>query len=438
MGRPARGSVGVWLALEAWPVMRVLGLGEDAVAALQQIRMSWILERAFATTFYRQRIEAAGLVAHDLDARPTEAIQTLPPVTKDEIRRAGTTVLDGGAVAETWFSSHSSGSTGEPFRVYYNPRAWAILKYLVKLRGRVACGMRIGDKLALLDAVAADGRSPSILERTGRVRRISVLRDRKLIAAELLRFRPDILYGLPSALCEIADVADLQGALRPRRLFTSGELLVHSRREKLAETFECPVLDVYGTSEAKEIAIECTDGSLHINDDVVQVEILDEWGRCCEIGEEGEIVVTSLVNSAMPLIRFRTGDRGRFLPGRCSCDLPLRRLGVVTGRDVDMLQLTGGTRLSPYALTTAIEDVPGVRRYQVVQTEEETLLVKVVLEGEAPAREVEDGVRTAVSAATGGRAAASVQLVDDLPKGPGGKVRVVQGMGAGNSGGPTG
>ena len=428
----------MWLTLEAWPVMRVLRLDEDAIEALQRIRSGWILERAFATTFYRERIEAAGLVAHDLEARPTEAIQTLPPVTKDQIRRAATTVLDGGAVAETWLSSHSSGSTGEPFRVYYDPRAWAILKYLVKLRGRVACGMRAGDKLALLAAIPVDGRSRSMLERTRRVRRFSVLQDSKLLAAELLDFRPDILYGLPSALCEIAGgVAQLRGALRPRRVFTSGELLVLSRREKLTSAFECPVLDVYGTSETKEIAFECTDGSLHINADVVLVEILGERGHRCEVGEEGEIVVTSLMNSAMPLIRFRTGDRGRLLPGRCSCGLPLRRLGVVTGRDVDMLQLTGGTRLSPYALTTAIENVPGVRRYQVVQTEEATLLVKVVLEGEAPAREVEDGVRTAVSAAAGGRAAASVQFVDDLPKGPGGKVRVVQGMGAGNSGGPT-
>jgi phenylacetate-CoA ligase len=143
-------------------------------------------------------------------------------------------------------------------------------------------------------------------------------------------------------------------------------------------------------------------------------------------------VVTSLVNSAMPLIRFRTGDRGRFLPGRCSCDLPLRRLGVVTGRLGDMLQLAGGARLSPYALTTAIEVVPGVRRYQVVQTEEATLLVQVTLEEDAPVREVEDGIRTAVTSATGGRAAASVRLVDDLPKGPGGKVRVVRGMRAGD------
>jgi len=132
----------------------------------------------------------------------------------------------------------------------------------------------------------------------------------------------------------------------------------------------------------------------------------------------------------MPLVRFRTGDRGRLLSGLCSCGLHLGRLGVVTGRVVDMLQLAGGARLSPYALTTAIEDVPGVKRYQVVQTEETTLLVKVVVEDGARAHEVEDGIRTAVSAATGG--AASVRLVDDLPKGPGGKVRVVHGMRAGS------
>ena len=427
-----KARVAAWLALEAWPVMRVLRLDEDAITALQRIRSSWILERAFATAFYQERMRAAGFAAADLAAGPGEALRSLAPVTKAEIREAGTTVLDGGEISETWLSSRSSGSTGEPFRVYYDPRAWAVLKYLVKWRGRVACGARAGDKLALLDAIPADERSRATLERTGRIRRFSVLQDPKLIAAQLLEFRPDILYGLPSALCEIADgVEGLQGSLRPRRVFTSGEILVRSRRERLAEAFECPVLDVYGTSETKEIAFECTEGGLHVNADVVLVEILDEGGRRCEAGEEGDIVVTSLVNSAMPLVRFRTGDRGRLLSGLCSCGLHLGRLGVVTGRAIDMLQLAGGARLSPYALTTAIEDVPGVKRYQVLQTEETTLLVKVVVEDGAMAHEVEDGIRTAVSAATGGQAAASVRLVDDLPKGPGGKVRVVQGMRAG-------
>jgi phenylacetate-CoA ligase len=217
-------------------------------------------------------------------------------------------------------------------------------------------------------------------------------------------------------------------------VFTSGEILVRSRRERLAEAFECPVLDVYGTSETKEIAFECTEGSFHVNADVALVEILDEQGGRCEAGEEGEIVLTSLVNCAMPLIRFRTGDRGRLLSGLCSCGLHLGRLGVVTGRDVDMLQLPGGARLSPYALTTVIENVPGVKRYQVVQTEETGLLVKVIVEDEVRAREVEAGIRTAVNAATGGQALASVRFVDDLPKGPGGKVRVVHGMRAGGGG----
>jgi phenylacetate-CoA ligase len=428
-------KVAAWLALEAWPVMRVLRLDEEAIATLQNIRSSWILERAFATAYYRERMHSAGFAAADLAAAPAAALRALAPVTKAELREAGATVLDGGVISETWYSSRSSGSTGEPFRMYYDPRAWAILKYLVKWRGRVACGARTGDRLALLDAIPADVRSRAMLERTGRIRRFSVLQERMLLAAQLLEFRPDILYGLPSALCEIADGLDrLQGDLRPRRVFTSGEILVRSRRERLAEAFECPVLDVYGTSETKEIAFECTEGSFHVNADVALVEILDEQGGRCEAGEEGEIVLTSLVNCAMPLIRFRTGDRGRLLSGLCSCGLHLGRLGVVTGRDVDMLQLPGGARLSPYALTTVIENVPGVKRYQVVQTEETGLLVKVIVEDEVRAREVEAGIRTAVNAATGGQALASVRFVDDLPKGPGGKVRVVHGMRAGGGG----
>lgn len=421
--------VAVWLALEAWPVMRVLRLDEDAISRLQHIRSSWILERAFATSFYQERLQEAGWTAADLAAEPDQALRSLAPVTKAAIRAAGTTVLDHGVVSDSWYSSRSSGSTGEPFRVYYDARAWAMLKYLVKWRGRAACGARNGDRIAWLDAIPPEGRSGTLLERTGRFRRFSVLHDPKLVAARLLDFRPDILYGLPSALCEIADGFDeLQAEIRPRRVFTSGEILVRSRRERLAEAYRCPVLDVYGTSETKEIAFECEQGSLHLNADVVLVEILDEEGRRCEAGEEGEIVVTSLVNAAMPLIRFRTGDRGLLLAGSCSCGLQLGRLGVVTGRSVDRLQLAGGARLSPYALTMAIEEVPGIRRYQVSQTGQTALLVKVITEDGVAERELEEAIRGAVSSATGGQAEASVRFVDDLPKGPGGKVRVVQGL----------
>ena len=68
-------------------------------------------------------------------------------------------------------------------------------------------------------------------------------------------------------------------------------------------------------------------------------------------------MATSLVNHAMPLLRYRMGDRGSLLPGRCECGLAFPLLGVVTGREADMLELQGGRRVSPYALTCALERV---------------------------------------------------------------------------------
>ena len=202
----------------------------------------------------------------------------------------------------------------------------------------------------------------------GRVARISVLQPAEIVAAQLVAFAPDAVYGLPSTLREAGAILQGGGArFRIPLIFTSGELLHAGARAAISRAFQGRVFDIYGSSETKEIAWECPAGGMHVNADVLRVEILDEDGRPLPEGAEGQIVVTSLVNHAMPLLRYRMGDRGSLLPGRCECGLAFPLLGVVTGREADMLELQGGRRVSPYALTCALERVGQVLRYQITQ-----------------------------------------------------------------------
>ncbi|MGZ8397447.1 MAG: phenylacetate--CoA ligase family protein [Gemmatimonadales bacterium] len=422
-------KVPFWLAVDAARTFAALDLDAEAVDALARRRLSRLLfHAALNNTFYMRRLQDAGIEWADpiLDRDPYRALSALPPVSKFELRHAGSRALAGGRVDPKWHSSASSGSTGEPFRVYYESRAWATLKYAVKLRARRACGVGPTDRVAILDA-SPRGTAASRLEQAIGCGRISVLQPASSVAAALLAFQPDVIYGLPSALDEAARALEAQGdRLQPTAVFTSGELLEGSVRERLAAAFEAPIYDIYGTSETKEIAWECPQGGMHLNNDVVRLEVLDDSRRSVPPGVEGNLVATLLVNRAMPLVRYLTGDRGALLLGTCPCGRSSPLLGVVTGRAADALVLRGGQRISPYALTCALERVGGVLRYQVSQLDPARVRVRAILEAAANREAIADQMRTALRLDVAPFLDAEVEFVDRLPTGPRAKFRVVE------------
>jgi phenylacetate-CoA ligase len=419
-------SVGFWVAADAWRTLRAARLAPDALRALARKRLARMLRAASATGFYRRRFDAAGVGGDDLmlEASPEQVLQALPPAGKAELREAGGELLLGGKVRPEWRSSSSSGSTGEPFRVYYDPRAWATLKILVKLRARHACGTLPTDRVALLDAVPPSGAQPSP---AARVARISILQPAATVAAELAAFGPDTVYGLPSALLEAAEELTARGVrLRVRRVFTSGELLRPAARQAIADAFGARVFDVYGSSETKEIAWECLAGGMHVNTDVVRLEVLDDASRPVADGVEGNLVATLLVNRAMPLLRYCIGDRGSLLTERCECGHSFPLLGVVTGRRADVMVLAGGHRVSPYALTRAMEQVGDVLRYQVTQLEPARLRVSAILDPGADRGRIAGRIRSAMRGEIAHFLETDVEFVDRLPTGPRTKFRVVE------------
>ena len=427
----SRAAVAYWLARDARAVTSAQELDASALHALSIHRLRALLAAAARAPFYAERMHAAGLrTAHAMpDVELAASLSALAPVSKQDLRGAGSAALRDGQLSSAWPSSMSSGSSGEPFRVYYDARAWATLKHLVKIRSRRAVGLQLTDRMAILDAIAPEREGASPLERAGRVRRISVFRANAEIAEALARFRPRGMYALPSALLEVARAMD-DGAPRMvvPRIFTSGELLTGAARHTIERAFGARVYDVYGTSETKEIAWECAHGSRHINADVVRVEILGDQGLAAPAGAEGEIVVTLLVNEAMPLVRYRTGDRGALAEGKCACGRASPLLGVVSGREADVLELPDGSTRSPYKLTTALERVAGLVGYQVVQTARDTLRATAIAErGADPDRVVRD-VALALRAELPLDVRIDVVPGDALPRGARAKVRAVHAL----------
>jgi phenylacetate-CoA ligase len=423
-----RSRLAAQLAAQAMPTFAASHLSRDAVQSLALRRLRRMLVSAVRTPFNRGRILSAGIDERGLrdPARTLEALQALEPVTKADYRAAGDGVFLDGRARPDWYSSASSGSTGEPFHTYYDARAWALLRYLIKVRSKFACGMRVTDRVAVVDTFGPDEATPTTSAPGGRLVKLDLRTPMETLIGQMASFRPDVLSGLPSALLEVGMLLDRATAEHVRLVFTTGELLLPHTLQILQRAYgRCRAFDVFGCSETKEIAWECLEGGLHVNADVVLVEILDSAGRSLPEGREGDIVVTLLVNRAMPFLRYRMGDRGRLGTSECVCGRATPMLDVLSGRESETLVLAGGRRLSPLVITTEMKAIPGIHRYQVVQLEETRLRARLMVERSAARDEIEVGVRDALERVLLNPVSIEVEFVDRFERDRHGKFHVV-------------
>ncbi len=166
--------------------------------------------------------------------------------------------------------SLTSGSTGRRTTSYFDADAWMMGKHLLKLRARLACGVRPWDRVAILHETAVRRRHRRSC-RAARVRSRSTVRSMRCCRSSALS-RLRCSSGYPGYLLHLGRRA--AGSLRPRLVFTSGEMLDELTRSGIEEAFRARVLDVYGCTEVKEIAWECPRREgYHVNADWLLLEV---------------------------------------------------------------------------------------------------------------------------------------------------------------------
>jgi phenylacetate-CoA ligase len=189
-------------------------------------------------------------------------------------------------------------------------------------------------------------------------------------------FEPDILFATPSYALALVDAFRAEG-LDPRRsslkLGSFGaEPWTAAMRNELEEAFDIDALDSYGLSEVigPGVAGECveTKDGLHVWEDHFYPEIIDsQTGAVRKDGEFGELVLTSLTKEALPVIRYRTGDLTRLLPGTARS---MRRIEKISGRSDDMM-IVRGVNVFPTQIEELLLRVPALSgHYQIVLSKE--------------------------------------------------------------------
>lgn len=178
---------------------------------------------------------------------------------------------------------------------------------------------------------------------------------------------PYLVRGLPMYLLLLARRLQETGVKPPviQRIVVQGALAPRAIKEEISRTFGSEVREIYGSAELGGIAAECEAGSLHLASDAFLLEVLRTDGTVSPTGEAGFLVVTSMTNRAMPLIRYKIGDVGRLLEGECQCGRKTPCL-VVDGRVAESI-------LGPHGLITTrqiadtVLGIPGVAFFQLAQ-----------------------------------------------------------------------
>ena len=205
---------------------------------------------------------------------------------------------------------------------------------------------------------------------------VDVNEPEEQIIQELNAFQPAMLSGYPSNLALLAEHDEL--TIRPDVVITGGELLTNTVRKKLTDKFGCYVQTHYSCTEAGEIACECSEGHLHINEDWVIVEPVDENNQPVGYGIlSDKVLVTNLANYIQPFIRYELTDRIIVHDEKCKCGRNTLWLEI-EGRTDDTLIFENDVKIAPMSLYKILEEVKAIKRFQLIQRGAKHLELRLV------------------------------------------------------------
>ncbi len=320
----------------------------DEITALQVKRLKWSLNHAYDNVpFYKASFDAAGV--HPDDLKTMSDLAKFPFTVKQDLRDNYPFNMFAVPRDQLRRIHASSGTTGQPTVVGYTENDLKIWGSVVA-RSLRAAGLRPGDMLhnaygyglftgGLGIHLGADALGLSTVPVSGGMteRQVRLIND----------FNPNGITVTPSYALSILDEFAAEG-LDPRDCsldvgIFGAEPWTNAMRLEIEQAFDMHAVDIYGLSEVMGpgVANECveTKDGLHIWEDHFYPEIVNpETGELVADGEEGELVFTSLTKEAFPIIRYRTRDLTRLLPGTARS---MRRMEKVTGRSDDMIILRG-------------------------------------------------------------------------------------------------
>jgi phenylacetate-CoA ligase len=360
-------------------LMPPAGASRADIARLQGERLALLVRQILPhNRFYARRFAAAGL--DPAAVTTSEDLRNLPFTTKAELLADQVENPPFGSIhtfpIEYYTRYHqTSGTSGQPLRWLDTPESWSALVDVWQALFRIA-GVKPGERLFFPFSFGPFLGFWTAFEAASRVRCLC-LPGGGMSSTARLRFlldnRADVVLCTPTYALHLAEVARQQGIDLPgsriRAVIVAGEPggSIPATRQRIEAGWGARLFDHNGMTETGPLGIECehAPGGLHLLETAYVVEVIDSAGRGVPPGTPGELVISSLLRTGSPLIRYRTGDVVCVDPRPCPCGLALVRLdGGIRGRVDDMIVIRGNN-LHPSALQRILHRFADVAEYGV-------------------------------------------------------------------------
>lgn len=264
--------------------------------------------------------------------------------------------------------SSTGGSTGTPLTVYHDRRfpvetiGWRLLDWWdIKKGNNIAFALRNTRK-----SLISEWLNRILWFPTKRIwidaKKMSDS-DIQVFLNDFNKIKPTILEGYVGAITHIAEYVKENNISvhYPKAVWVTSSPITEIQRNIIKSAFKSNVYDQYGCGEVFWLASQCKEvGGLHVFSDVRHLEYVNDSGFNVPDGGYGDALITDLENYAFPIIRYKNGDRGRYLSRDCECGLPFPIIDSVKGRITDMIKSTNGDTIAGDYLTTIFDDYPEV------------------------------------------------------------------------------
>jgi phenylacetate-CoA ligase len=354
----------------------------QALEAVQLLRLKKVISVALATPFYKERLNGVG-IRHPEDLKSLADLNKVPFTTKDDLRDTYPYGLLSVNRKEVVRMHASSGTTGKPTVIFYNRddlHRWTGLTH----RSLKACGCSSEDVFQNMMTYGlftgglglhygAEELGMFVIPSSGgnTRRQLMLMKD----------FGSTVVHATPSYMLHLFSQMENMGVklsdLKLRKALIGAEPHSEDLRRKIETLFGIDAYNSYGLSEMNgpSVAFECLEKSgMHLWEDAYRIEIVDRDSlEPSEEGEVGELVLTNLIRHASPILRYRTKDLTRILPGECACGRSSRRVDRMMGRTDDML-IINGVNVFPSQIEDVVMKVPEAgNNYRIVVRKKGTL-----------------------------------------------------------------
>lgn len=367
-------------------------LDNSRSSSLQKDRLKKLIIHAYRHVPYYREVIGNNVVDSSGEVN-LKYFDQIPLLDKATVRTRFEDLKSDDLSRRRWHHNSSGGSTGEPV-TFIQDKEYYFWTTAIKILYDSWTGCSIGDrKVRLWGSIqdlsfADESLKNRLIKWMDNSARLNAFRmtpaEMEAYVEKINEFGPVQIIAYAESIYELSRFIEDKGirVFSPQAIMTSAGTLFPHMRETIGRVFKAPVFNRYGSREVGDIACECPHHfGLHVCSPTHYVEILRPDGSPADPNEMGEIVVTSLVNYAMPMIRYRIGDMGIWSDQACSCGRGWPLIKEISGRITDVFLRKDGGIVSPEYLIhlIGVELNNGwIRRFQAIQEDYNHLRILIV------------------------------------------------------------